>query len=151
MVCIILGVGNTTPPAAVRCFAFLTGRSVVVKSRTTTTAGNNWPPSRTKTAARTLNDLNDRAGKVLCRTACCDAPSNQNVARSKEVPANACGWIAKHVRRHCFNSAPKTPDGADAPIECRSRRALRGRAQPWGKCNRRAQPWGKCNRNAEPY
>jgi hypothetical protein len=106
-------------------FAFLAARSVVVKSRTTTTAGNNWPPSRTKTAARTLNDLNDRAGKVLCRTACRDAPPNQNVARSKEVPANACGWIAKHVCRLCFNPAPKTPGGADAPIECRSRRALR--------------------------
>src|SRR5947208_5016145 len=70
----------------------------------------------------------DRAGKVLCRRTCRDAPSGSGTARPNEVPANACGRFADRFRRRCFGPAPSTPCGAHAPIERRSRRTLRGGA-----------------------
>jgi hypothetical protein len=70
----------------------------------------------------------NRAGKVLCRRTCRDAPSGPGTARSNGGPANACGRVADRFRRRCFDPAPRTPGGAYAPIECRSRRTLRGGA-----------------------
>jgi hypothetical protein len=60
---------------------------------------------------------------------------------SNEVPANARGWVADCFCRLCFEPAPRTLGGAPAPTECRSRRALRRRAQPWGK---RDDASGRC-------
>jgi hypothetical protein len=82
----------------------------------------------------------NRAGKVPCRRTCRDAPSGPGAARSNEVPANACGRVG------CFDPASGTPCGARAPIECRSRRTLRG-----GALSGEEQRWGKHNRNVEPY
>ena len=56
----------------------------------------------------------NRAGKVLCRRTCRDAPSGPGTARSNGVPANACGRVADRFRRRCFDPAPRTPGGAYA-------------------------------------
>src|SRR5947208_2182937 len=83
----------------------------------------------------------DRAGKVLCRRTCRDAPSGPGTARPNEVPANACGRFAERFRRRCFDPAPSTPCGAHAPIAGRLRRTLRGGAYPWGKRTRNVAPY----------
>ena len=83
----------------------------------------------------------DRAGKVPCPRTCRDAPSGPGTARSNEVPVIACGRFADCFRRRCFDPAPRTPGGAHAPGEGRSRRTLRGGAQPWGKRNRNVEPY----------
>jgi hypothetical protein len=97
------------------------------------------PRAETKPSAPAFNEAGrNRAGKVLCRRTCRDAPSGPGTARSNS--ADACGGLRTTFRRRRFDPAPGTPGGAHAPIECRSRRTLRGE-----------EPWGKRNRNVEPY
>src|SRR5947199_79392 len=90
-------------------------------------------------ARMACSQTRDRAGKVLCRRTCRDAPSGPGTARPNEVPANACGRFAERFRRRCFDPAPSTPGGAHAPIAGRSRRTLRGGAYPWGKRTRNVE------------
>jgi hypothetical protein len=67
------------------------------------------------------------------------APSDSHTAQSTGVSADACGRVAKDIRRRCFSSSPRTAGDALAPPECR------------GMVRRGARSWDKITSNVEPY